>query len=384
MKLKNYIQATLSKHVDSYRGINVETDVSREWETIFEFYNTKIAPSLGYPGRIQSSDLDENIYAFRCDMYEIYGRRGSDMITECEKEDRCDINYCEGCDQYYYDAAFDCDADRCNGCAEEYEDTDDSDSYGVPGYQSDQSTRRSWKPDPKIPHYGVELETLVKETDNVSLVYNKIVDRGFLGERDGSLDSRRGIEIVGKPMTFEQNREEWLGLLESLRGKVIGWMAGTGYGMHVSVNRKNLSRLHQGKFLVFIHANKSLCEKIAGRKEVHWCSYHPGKKVTDAKRVYDDKYQAVSLRSEERMEVRIFRSTLSPEGFMRNLEFVAAAVDFTRTHGISQLRESVFREWLRTGGRRKQYPNLFATLNPKPKIVEQSPDILGDLKPVTE
>jgi len=385
MKLKQYITKTLREHISEYSGIDISKDTDTEWAAIFKFYNEKVVPAIGgYPGPIRPTNIDTDVYAFHCDLTLVYGRGGAyDLMTESQRQDS-DVYYCGDCDDWYYSAEFNEDANRCNRCAEDCDDDDETDSYGVPGYQADQATRRSWKPDPKIPHYGVELETLVKDSNAVNRVYQKIVDHGFLGERDGSLDSRRGIEIVGKPMTFEANRDAWTDLLGALRGQVIGWMAGTGYGMHVSVNRKNLSRLHQGKFLVFIHANKSLCERVAGRKEVHWCAYHAGKKVTDARATHDDKYQAVSLRSEERMEVRIFRSTLSPEGFMRNLEFVAAAIAFTRSHGIGQLRETVFREWLKTGGRRKDYPNLFAKLNPKPRAVEQSPDVLGDLTPTEE
>lgn len=384
MKLKTYIQATLRSNIDAYRGIDISLREDREWQKIIEFYNRAVAPYVGYPGRIRVSDLDEDIYAFRSDMYEVWGRNASDFMTEREKEERDDINYCDACDQYYYDSAFDSNADRCIGCAEEEEresDDDDTDDYGVPDYHSQD---KSWRPDPKAPLYGIELETLVKDTSHVTSVYNKIVSHGFLGERDGSLDSRRGIEIVGKPMTFEENRTQWTGLLNALRGKVVGWMAGTGYGMHISVNRQSMSRLHQGKFLVFIHKNKSLCEKVAGRKEVHWCSYHSGKKVVDARHEFDDKYQAVSLRSRHRMEVRIFRSTLAPEGFMRNLEFVAAAIAFTRGTGIGCLTEESFREWLKVGGRRKEYPNLFAKLNPKPRVVEQATETTYQPTPTTE
>jgi hypothetical protein len=217
--------------------------------------------------------------------------------------------------------------------------------------------------------FGVELEVKVKNECAVTDVYGRIVRHGFIGERDGSLDDILGIEIVGKPMTFEQNRDKWLPLLSNIRGSAVGWNAGTGYGMHVSLNRTSMTMLHQGKVLVFIHGNKNLCEKVAGRKETSWARYH-SKKLGDAKNGSDEKYQAISLRDATRMEVRIFRSTLSPEGFMRNLEFVAAIVAFTKSASAEALTDGDFRIWLSEPINRKTYPNLYAHLFPD--VVQES------------
>jgi hypothetical protein len=62
----------------------------------------------------------------------------------------------------------------------------------------------------------------------------------------------------------------------------------------------------------------------------------------------------------------MFRSDIRPKFFLKNIEFCAALVDFTRSASNSQLTTKCFMDWLREERARsksgKLYPNLFNIL----------------------
>lgn len=214
--------------------------------------------------------------------------------------------------------------------------------------------------------FGCELELDAKNSKNE--VAGIAQSCGLSAENDGSLGSM-GVEIIGAPWPLHEIRSSsgaWMRFLDKVRGKAQGWQSGTGYGLHVSINRSAMTHLHQGKMLHFFHRNKSLCENVAGRSEVHWAKYKSARKITDAAKGSGgdmEKYEALSIRSETRIECRIFRSTLSHAGFLRAVEFVAAAVDFTRQTSIKHLSETCFRQWLEMPHNRASYPFISFHLN---------------------
>ena len=298
-------------------------------------------------------------HAFTCaDCDEIWDNDANDIANDTEGDRVCpscaeSYFYCEGCGDTFHTNNYGQDG-RCSSCSEPDEDED-----GIPGYHS---TPRCYSTGNRL-CFGVELELKAKSSSTLADVYSAATDYGLIGERDGSLDAELGIELVAKPLSLTGNLELWLPLLDELRGKCVGWDAGTGYGMHVSINRTALSSFHQGKLLVFVNGNKELCEHVAGRAETHWAKYAK-KHIRDAKKTSGEKYEALSMRSSSRLEMRIFRSTLSAEGFSRNVEFAAACVEFARNAGIQQLTDHDFKSWLSADGRPKSYPALYAHLFP--------------------
>ena len=214
--------------------------------------------------------------------------------------------------------------------------------------------------------FGVELEVCAKSADDCAEIKEIAEGAGMLVERDGSLDGEKGVEIVGSPMSLEDNLRAWVGLAAQLRRLASGWDAGSGYGMHISINRLSMTRLHQGKLLCFINNSKALCEKVAGRKENSWAQFHR-KIVRQGMDDTSGKYEALALRSYQRMECRIFRSTLAEKGIRRNLEFVAAAVEFSKLASLRMLENSgAFFAWLDEGSQSKRFEHLRKALKLRP------------------
>ena len=131
--------------------------------------------------------------------------------------------------------------------------------------------------------------------------------------------------------------------------------------MHIHINKRALSPLTLGKFMVFINSpdNSRFVSFIAQRnvEACHWARFQE-KKVTDALLDRNDmggKYQAVNV-TKNTVELRIFRSNLQPERVYKNLEFADAAVKFCRQASVKELSAVYFVQWI--SKQRKEYPNL--------------------------
>lgn len=236
--------------------------------------------------------------------------------------------------------------------------------------------------------FGLEVETLSPDCATLREMADAADRFDLIAERDGSLDDQLGVEFVGPPMPladYQRDDRAWPKMLAKLRAMgVKSWQAGKGYGMHVSVNANAMNVLHAAKFVAFINESVKIGECVAGRGETHWAKYRRDLKrsrwiSTDAvygrdagrraKKAYlreTDKYQAAAVRGGGRIEVRIFRGTLDTAGMRRNVEYCAAAVEFTRVCLLAELTESNFLAFVDL--HRGDYPNLARHLVTKGKL----------------
>lgn len=358
----DYIKALVNSD-----GANARLDKIREWYTAHTNEGmVTLADGHLYPqDNAWMCEKTEEYYPNSEESYTVNVHNGTEEW--CRAAVDAHAFECYGNDEYYSGADYE--STRVNGrtyCTESDEiywwDSDgeyhtEPDEDGIMGYHDG---FRPWNHNPVDGlKFGCELEcyALHDRTDIAEYAHKY----KFLAEEDGSLDDSHGVEIIAPPMTFQEHTDpagKWLSFLADVQGKAKAWDAGIGYGLHISVNRSALTKFHTGKFLVFIHRNRAMCEKIAGRRQTHYAPYRPEMKITEAKRYENAKYNAVGLPSDKRIEVRIFRATLKPESFLKNVEFVAAAVEFTRAASALNLTEKNFLEWLGTRNNKKLYPNL--------------------------
>lgn len=236
------------------------------------------------------------------------------------------------------------------------------------GYHSGVRTWNHSSADDEIANnklYGVELEICAKKDRND--ICRIAGEHELLSESDGSLDGTYGVEIIGKPLTFEQIKAkdgQWLKFLEAIRGKAKGYTAGGGrdYGMHISVNRLHLEQSHSARLMVFVHRNQNLCEHVARRQSCSWCRFDESsaKSYIDRDQNEGERYHALAVRGRKRLEMRIFRSNIKPESFMRNVEFLDACLEYTRGATVSELTVHLFLFWLNK--KKTLYPNLHKDL----------------------
>lgn len=251
--------------------------------------------------------------------------------------------------------------------------------------------------------FGVELEVEVKSqrvnnTDwwrayenedycgkiakDVYKIFNSTPNKPFvICKDDGSLDN--GFEIVTAPATFEEQVKHWQLFFEQVKSLKIKTLPTC--GMHVHFSRKATTIEEIRNIVEFIteKKNRSFIVKIAGRKNPEFASMRkklresvghkcdggkyvinpgynevnsfyiprmtwiPGKCSSrdDHYEVQNDRHDAVNITNEKTIEIRIFKSTLKPGIFFKNLEFVHACIMWAKSPDW-KIDVKSFKSWL--------------------------------------
>jgi hypothetical protein len=278
------------------------------------------------------------------------------------------------CDDYLSDHTF-----ICDNCGERY----DNDDYGSDGNCEDCERNRDpddeedgladysctaancMTPEGKGPlYFGIELEVESKPSygrgDAVSRAYSLLGSNYIVCKSDGSLDGERGFEIVTRPDSREVHEKKWDEYLAQAGNSVTSWQSGR-CGMHIHASRSALTQLQLGKMLVLVNHenNQEMVTRVAGRNCHQWSSFEK-KKLSDGKRLSDNRYVALNVKTET-VECRIFRGTIKKESFMKNLEFYDAVIAFCAPaeHGTGDV-ETPHKFLSFVDRNRKRYPHLHA------------------------
>jgi hypothetical protein len=177
-----------------------------------------------------------------------------------------------------------------------------------------------------------------------------------IAKHDGSLRSGYGFELVTIPASLAEQRERWLRLFAKTPSGLKSWNTMGRCGMHVHASRSVLSGLTIGKLLVFINTNENqaFVEDVAGRRSAQWAAMMH-KKISDATKRNYSRYEAINLQNDKTVEFRIFRGSLKPERFLKNLDFVASSVAFCIQSGIRGLTIPAYLKWFKDHRKDYQY-----------------------------
>jgi hypothetical protein len=276
---------------------------------------------------------------------------GDSVCRRCYEDNVCSCCNC-GEDQWTNDNNLDEDG-YCPECAEP--------PSLISGYSDRSANRLKSETKDKL-RFGVELEVEGYESDEQAAEYIRqhLPATYCTLKRDGSLGDA-GVEIVTRPDSIAVHKRMFGALFADSPGRALSSWTNGRCGMHVHVSKAALSQLQIGKMLCFLNepAAVNFISKIAGRRPCHWCKVHK-KKLSDVRKERD-RYTALNVTNNHTVEVRIFKGTLAEAGFMKNLEFVQALVEFTApaSRSISQATSHrAFCEWLP----KKDYPHLYAFL----------------------
>lgn len=298
-------------------------EVGEEWYASDDDFRD-FRGSRGELGRAHIDNLRRDSDYFHCWHTEIWYNdyRYTSVYLEDVGETVC-LDECDG-DVYYSDE------DDCYYW--HYDNVSERDT--IPSYHSQS---RNWKVPDGIT-FGIELEVYVDDAEQAYT--NRASD--IIGERDGSLDSQHGVEFIGPPMLYDdyfKPTNPWKRTLEGIRDAGGDGEQDDGYGIHISVGRQALSSDVQARFILFINNCQEFSEWIAGRPQNRWAEYD--KKdvdtVTKAMRIvgnsdyWGSKYAATHV-TNQRIEVRIFRSTTDDAMFQKNIDYVASAVQYAEEH----------------------------------------------------
>lgn len=288
-------------------------------------------------------------------------------------------------------------------------DEDDDNTPGVRGYSTD--VRSYLRADDTIKPsiygdflMGIELE-VVPSYDRYECVEHTMrnLAKGYaILKNDGSL-SDGGFEIVTAPRGLKEHIERFNNWKP--HRELRAWDAGC-CGMHVHMSSAAFTAGTLGKFLEFINSpnNDEFIRSIAGRhprwdrQAEDYCQRdgcepgNPKKTLQDkspdryhmvnttnvtsreARRLGLDENHAVG-RSQNTVEIRVFRASLKKARLLAQIEFAHAAVMFCRWSSMRELNQKHFLKWLK--GMAGVYPNLakWFGVRANTEVVEATPKV---------
>ena len=193
--------------------------------------------------------------------------------------------------------------------------------------------------------FGIELEfelNGMSQLDGVAIIRNRWTESFCDIKRDGSLDD--GLEIATQPMTLEYFRQLDLTVLEELRQAGARAWDTTTCGVHIHLSRNSFkSKGHIWRFSKFIFGNRQEMRRVVGRDSSHYLQWNSsdfaaiGSVLKGARYQGTGHYCAVNLDNNATIEVRVFRSTLRAATLTRYIEFLHAAIEYTRDMSIEQV-----------------------------------------------
>jgi len=217
----------------------------------------------------------------------------------------------------------------------------------------------SYKPTPEFfgkgdMFFGIELEVEKSEskTDKHEMA-TSIVNKHWYFKSDGSLSN--GFEIVTHPMSpdyIKENESDFKDMLIKLSSAGYkSYDAGT-CGLHIHISKKAFGTWHLYRFMKFFVDNRDFIVSISQRKKEQlerWATIEEeshGSLIYKAKNKSGNskRYLAINLQNDETVEIRIFRGTLKPSSFFKNIEFTSALFAFSRDE--KEMTIELFKEYI--------------------------------------
>lgn len=291
----------------------------------------------------------------------------------------------------YCSTCIDSNVSTCDDCGEEYwdgyhedciNDNDNEDESVIHNY--------SYRPRPYFIgngqyHLGFELEVEARNSsryEGAEIAQNTLGATAYMKD-DGSLSD--GFEIVTHPHTLEKYQKEFKWeVLTKLKAEGFRSWNTSSCGLHVHVSRTafgtgkdpwsqaNITnrdeiilarQSHELRFMKLIYDNQRQVERISGRSGNHYATFgDKGRLVRKVKygEQSNGRYSAINTENDATIEVRVFKGSLRKERVLSALEFVGAAVEYTRTLKITSKNQAL--TWLAFTGyissNLETYPNL--------------------------
>lgn len=245
----------------------------------------------------------------------------------------------------------------------------------IPGYHDG---GRPWERNQKFEeahkgeYVGVEVEVLAGSYRTAVGIRDAANDLGIVVERDSSLNGVRGVEVIGPPIPWYQYGDSvWSKLLPTLNQLAVGWEAGDGYGMHVSLDVCGFEGDALVGFVRTLNDRVNFFSLLSGRIPNFYCNTLNARYGTNVDKAavknlvamqYFSHHSVVCVEG-NRVEVRLCRSTVRPLVFMKNVELYSSLRVFcnkTVKNGdhvdLNKYLDWVFQE-------SETFPNLVAWIN---------------------
>lgn len=256
-------------------------------------------------------------------------------MTVLNYDEETDVTICE-CDECgsHYDIDDGYNEDFCCGsCSDEYH------GYNEPtvvhGYHAVNVVHeKGWGEQERSLYggkyyIGVELEFHTHDEEESGRgIYDLVDDWGIL-MHDGSI----GLEIISRPCDFKELEMNFGMLFDAKLKSNHGLTVRSNAGLHINISRTAFrSDNALANFVLFINNHPEASERIAGRGQNTWgewarLQHHTKKEADDKAKNGSEKYQAVRI-GNDRIEVRIFKSTSVLKTFLSRVRFCMALIDY--------------------------------------------------------
>ena len=302
--------------------------------------------------------------------HEVMEQQNLPTIEIC---DDCFVDYfcCDVCGDYFHDdniTYVDCIEDYicneclrlnfnvCGSCGELYHIDDLVDGYCESCFISGEnsfdftffSTNKESKINGNILYYGIELEVGSTEYGvnwrSMLRDYNSIVHLASDCSIYNNSDIHSEVELVANPATYNwfiDNRNIWSNLLKVLRKNGVWSYKAKSCGIHIHMSKNVFTTLHLYKFLKMIYSHSDFTYFVSQRgtegELERWANINNEssdetiRRKANKKHSYE-KYTAVNLIHPDTVEVRIFRGTLNESSFYKNIEYLQALFEFTKSN----------------------------------------------------
>lgn len=325
--------------------------------------------TLANTTRCHSCMRNRNVECRGCG--ETFDREGSTTVRYCPRCMEVSFAYCaqEGCDNTV----------RRNNTNIVYTE-DDGDGYACRDHRQGMQVIKAWDYKPRsYPYFGkgelyfgVEWEVENRTDSNREVLASNILRKmnDFKGAKnlvffkhDGSIEN--GFEIVSNPFSWEffKKRQDVFFPIYQLLQQGMGSDDYETCGFHIHLNREAFSTLHLYKFMSFIYQQPDAMTIIAERNSGRYASYNRPDQGLARKAMgdtMDGKYVAINNSNRKTVELRIFKGSLEPKRFKKNMEFAHALWRYSRGRAIRHLNITNFMDWVQRHS--KTYRNLYAFL----------------------
>lgn len=216
----------------------------------------------------------------------------------------------------------------------------------------------------KLPYYGVELEVevvgkldgrgrMIVSDARIEQVARQVLAQlsGFaILKKDSSI--KHGFEIVTAPASIKAQKQKWEKFFTWLEQQdeppIVSFNTDT-CGMHVHISRSCLTTMQIGKMMQFMYnpVNAAFITTIAQRNPAKYAEINSMRTIKDCTPLRQEenrqalawnrqlRHTAFNTIPEKTVELRIFRGNTSRDGFLANLEFCQALMDFCASGVVS-------------------------------------------------
>lgn len=268
------------------------------------------------------------------------------------------VNYCDRCYRWY-----------CSGCGCACPLEIDLEDYSYNPEVLDHDTKADWKfvkqPWENTTFLGIELEMSFprEKFAEMARITSKRLKGLCFWKYDGSIDQGEnsigpGGELVITPCTYLSHRKlNWKKILGSLRSEgAISHDAET-CGLHIHVNKDNISDKDIRKLKTFFVKNAAFIQKFSKRSEWslrRWAEIPPEDVLPMwLKQDYrTDRYICLNFTADT-LEFRVFRGTLNHDRFRACLQFVEAIIDFVKSHSMAAISSNRALEYFKGFNRQR-------------------------------